>query len=88
VGHKGQIGRAPDGSISENKSEKRKEEIGGLVETHGPKSKVGCRKFLLNFLKALWVQNSKFQNIFELGKTKINLYKVFEDFSNFKLSKS
>jgi hypothetical protein len=46
---------------------KRKGEIGGLVETHGAKSIVGCKKILLNFLQALWVQNSKIQSIFELN---------------------
>jgi uncharacterized protein YmfQ (DUF2313 family) len=36
----------------QKRNQKKEREIGGLVKTHGSKSKVGGRKFLPNFLKA------------------------------------
>jgi hypothetical protein len=72
------------------RNQEKEREIGGLVKTHGPKSKMGCRKFLSNFLKAFGfkIQRFKyFQTEFELGETWINLNKLFEDFSNLELSK-
>jgi hypothetical protein len=71
-------------------NQKKERKIGGLIKTHELKSKVGCRKFLSNFLKAFGFK-SKNSNDFKLNlnlnQTKINLNNFFEDFSNLELLK-
>jgi hypothetical protein len=65
------------------RNQKKEREIARLVKTHGPKSKAGCKKFLSNFLKAFGFK-IKDSNTFKLN---LNGGKLFEDFSNLKLSK-
>jgi hypothetical protein len=73
------------------RGEKQRKKVGWAARMTGPKSRVGCRKFLFKF----WIKdlnsNKIVLNIFKLNlngvQTRINSNKLFEDFSNLEVLK-